>query len=145
MFGEKLPEIGKSENGKPYFTGNSDVHFSLSHCKTHVLCGVSSNPIGVDIETPREISRRAEKFFCLPEEQKLFHKLDLWILKESYIKLIGGNLAMMRSIMFSRQNGKIIAPDKNVISMLYCVDNCRAAVSSLFAPPPETIEYVSLS
>ena len=142
VYGENPPEIGKNENGKPYFIENVDVHFSLSHCKTHVLCGLSSNPIGVDIESPRKISKRAEKFFCLPDEQKLFQPLDLWILKESYIKLIGGILPMAKTIKFSEQNGKIIAPDNYVISKLYSIDGCRAAVSSLYIEPPDTIEYV---
>ena len=142
MYGENPPEIGKSENGKPYFIGNDDVHFSLSHCKTHVLCGLSACPIGVDIESPRKINKRSEKFFCLPDEQLLFQPLELWILKESYIKLIDGILPMMKTIKFSRQNDKIAAPDEKVISKLYSIDSCRAAVSSLYAPPPDTIDYV---
>ena len=144
MYGESLPKVGKSENGKPYFVGNTDVHFSLSHCKTHVLCGISANPIGVDIESPRNISKRAEKFYCKPEELELFNPLDLWVLKESYIKLIGGILSMAKTFHFSRQNGSIIAPDENVFSKLYQIEGCRAAVSSLYLNPPEKIEYVAL-
>ena len=145
MYGENPPIIGKSENGKPYFIGNVDVHFSLSHCKTHVFCGLSSSPIGVDIESPRKISERTEKFFCSPDERKMFLPLELWVLKESYVKLKGGILPMMKTIRFLKQNDEIIAPDKDVVSKLYCVEGCRAAVSSLNVKPPDTIKYVPLS
>ena len=145
IYGENPPEIGKSANGKPYFIGNTNAYFSLSHCKTHVLCGLSASPIGVDIESPRKISKRAEKFFCLPEEREVYEPLDLWVLKESYIKLIGGILPMAKTIKFLKQSGKIIAPDNDVIPKLYSIDGCRAAVSSLHINPPDTIEYVTLS
>ena len=142
MYGKSLPEIGRSENGKPYFIGITDLHFSLSHCKTHVFCGLSASPIGVDIESARTISKKSEKFFILPDERDLFRPLELWVLKESYIKLIGGVLPMMKTIKFSIQAGKIIAPSSDVKSKLYSIDGCRAAVSSLNVPPPDTIEYV---
>ena len=142
MYGKDLPEIGKSENGKPYFVENTGVHFSLSHCKTHVLCGISSNPIGVDIESPRSISKKAERFYCVPGELELFNPLDLWVLKESYIKLIGGIMPMAKTFRFSKQNGCIITPDEHVFSKLYQIEGCIAAVSSLYINPPDKIEYV---
>ena len=142
MYNEDLPEISKTVNGKPFFIKDIGVHFSLSHCKTHVLCGLSTSLIGVDIESPREISERAESFFYLPEERELYDPLDLWVLKESYIKLTGGILPMAKTIKFSRKHEKIIAPDKNVISKLYNICGCTAAVSSLHIEPPDIIEYV---
>lgn len=146
-YGGAVPEIKKTPNGKPFFPARPGVHFSLSHAKTHVLCALSDCPVGVDIESPRVISQRAVNFFCAPGELAVFEPIDLWVLKESYIKLIGGTLAMMRRLRFSCESGRITAcrdeylisngedfPNipaicGNSVSGLYNVGGCRAAVS----------------
>lgn len=97
-----VPEIKKTANGKPFFPDRPEIHFSLSHSRTHVLCAVSPAPVGVDIESPRDISARAVNYFSSPYEQELFEPLDLWVLKESFIKLIGGTLALMKTLRFSQ-------------------------------------------
>jgi len=127
-FGHGFPEIKKTPNGKPYFPKRPDIHFSLSHSRTHVLCAISDKPVGCDIESPREISERVLKFFCCPEERELFDPLDLWVLKESYVKLFGWTFASIRNLRFSRDGEQIIAPDVSVMSRLYRVGDCRAAV-----------------
>ena len=126
-FGERLPEIEKTPNGKPFFPTRPDVHFSLSHSKTHVLCALSDVPVGVDIESPRQISARATAYFATPEELALFNPLDLWVLKESYIKLIGATLPLVKTLRFSRCGDTIITPDKSVAARLYSIDGCHAA------------------
>ena len=148
---DKLPTIEKTPNGKPYFPERPEIYFSLSHGKTHVLCALSENPVGVDVEAPRQISERAIRFFSTPEELTHFDPLDLWILKESYIKLIGGTLAIMKKIKFSRQpEGNIIVfansdaaePEESVKSKLYHISGCRAAVTAAVETPPETIVFI---
>jgi len=159
-YGGEFPEIKKTPNGKPYFPARRDIHFSLSHSRTHVLCALSGEPAGADIESPRLISERAIKFFCSPAELALFDPLDIWVLKESYIKLIGGTLAMIKKPQFSRCGDSIIAPDigelggfegkifpdigehSRVISRLYRIEDCRAAVCSLVEKPPDSVELV---
>ena len=138
-----LPEINKTPNGKPYFRDRRDIHFSLSHSRTHVLCALSSNPVGVDIESPRQLSERVIRFFCSPGELIMFDPLDLWVLKESYIKLVGGTMAMLKELHFSREGDTILAPDHAVKSGLYNVEGCRAAICSIGKPPPASIEPVS--
>ena len=137
-----LPEIRKTPNGKPYFPERPEIHFSLSHARTHVLCALSDNPVGVDIESPRNISDRAIRYFSSPEELSLFDPLDLWVLKESWIKLIGGRLALVQGLRFYRDNDIIITPDKLSLSKLYYVGDCRAAVSTFGDPPPDSIEFL---
>ena len=143
IYGGILPEIAKTPNGKPYFPDRPDVHFSLSHSATHVLCALSGEPVGADIESPRCISERAIAYFCSPEERSLFDPLDLWVLKESYIKLIGGNLAMVKSIRFSRVGSRIISQDELSVSKLYRIDECRAAVSAHGGCLPDSWVYVA--
>ena len=144
-YDEDLPEIKKTPNGKPYFPERPDIYFSLSHTKTHVLCVLSGFPVGADVESPRVISPRAVKFFCSAVEEALFDPLDLWVLKESYVKLIGGRLPSIKLLRFSRCNGQIIAPDATVASKLYRIDGCTAAVCSHGDSPPESIELITSS
>ena len=144
-YGGDLPEIKKTSNGKPFFPERPEIFFSLSHSKTHVACALSPCPVGVDIESPRGISERAVRYFCSDEELALFDPLDLWVLKESYIKLIGGTLASVKHLRFSRLGGRIVTADENVFSRLYAVDGCRAAASCLGGNPPESVELIMRS
>ena len=127
---DNIPEIKKTPNGKPYFNTRSDIHFSLSHSKTHIICALSSSPVGVDIESERSINERTKEFFCSPDELIHFTPLELWVLKESYIKLFGTTIADLKNLRFSKINDKIIAPDKTVKSHLLKIDNCYAAISA---------------
>ena len=141
-YGSAVPAIKKTPNGKPFFPGFPDVHFSLSHSATHVICAISSEPVGVDIESPRHVSERTVRYFCSQEESALFDPLDLWVLKESYIKLLGGTLPMVKTIRFSLENDKIITPDKNSVSKLYRLGDCPAAVSIFGVNLPDSIELL---
>ena len=137
-----VPEIKKTPNGKPYFPARPEIHFSLSHARTHVLCALSNAPIGADIESPRNISELAIRYFCTPDELSFFDPLDLWVLKESYIKLIGGRLSLVKDLHFSRENDRIIAPDNASVSKLYRIGDCRAAISSFGGIPPGSIDLI---
>ena len=144
-YGGTLPKIVKTPNGKPYFPAKPDIHFSLSHSRTHVLCVLSDMPVGADIESPRIVSGRAAKYFGSPEELSDFDPLDLWVLKESCIKLVGGTLLLVKSIHFSYENGKILTPDMSsfsklpIFSKLYRICGCRAAISSYCSNLPDAI------
>jgi len=147
-FGGKHPEIMKTSHGKPYFAGSPDVHFSLSHARTHVLCAVSDSPVGCDIESPRSISQNALRFFSSPEELALFEPLDLWVLKESYVKLFGQTIASIRKLRFTRHgDGSPVLLSKqenppHIFSGLYRVDDCSAAVCSLGASPSDSVVLI---
>ena len=143
--GGSIPKIKKTPNGKPYFPKRLDIHFSLSHTKSHVLCALSGDPVGVDIESRRRISKRAESFFISPCENSLFHPLDLWVLKESYLKLKGWTLPSVRTMRFSREGDRIFAPDASVLSKLYHIAGCHAAASTTGNTLPDSIELVPSS
>ena len=49
LVGHPLPEICRTDRGKPYFADHS-VHFSISHTPRHVFCAISQSPIGIDAE-----------------------------------------------------------------------------------------------
>ena len=142
-----LPEIKRGRYGKPYFPGWPDIHFSLSHARTHVLCAVSSCPVGCDIESPRIISRRTVEYFGSAAELADFEPLELWVLKESYVKLLGLTVASVRKLRFSRDGGKIsVAGGECAVPPAsfrqYRIGACSAAACSFEADPPGQAELV---
>lgn len=89
---ERLPEIARSEGGKPFFPDWPDRWFSLSHSGGLALCALSDEgPVGVDVERVRP--RRPGLFaYALTREEQAacggsweeFYRL--WTLKESWCK-----------------------------------------------------------
>ncbi len=89
----------KDENGKPY-AKNLDVQFNISHSGDIVVCAVSENPIGIDIEKIREINLKILERICskrellyFSEEPKLNQFFEIWTAKEAQAKLFGKGLA----------------------------------------------------
>ena len=97
---EVLFEIGL--NGKPTFTTKDNLHFNISHSGQWVVCALASGPVGVDVERLRKVnSGLAERFFspdevatirALPPENQTKKFIQLWALKESFLKAIGRGL-----------------------------------------------------
>ena len=89
-----------TEKGKPRLPDYPEVHFSLSHAGTKVLCVTGDREVGCDLEqTARAELRVAKRFFspeewerieASPEPKETFTRL--WTLKESYLKVIGEGL-----------------------------------------------------
>lgn len=90
--------------GKPSFE-NSHLFYNISHSEDWVMCAISDNEIGCDIEKIQSANLKvAERFYC-PEEYShiaeqeseddkdlLFHRY--WTLKESFIKATGLGLKL---------------------------------------------------
>ena len=87
-------------HGKPEIQG---MYFNLSHSYDYVVCAVSDQPIGCDIE---KIGKNREKiakhFFSVDEraylesfggDERLTEFYRLWTMKESYLKMTGEGLA----------------------------------------------------
>jgi 4'-phosphopantetheinyl transferase len=99
---DELPNIARTKQGKPWFPGYPDHHFNLSHSGSFALCGLSTTPIGVDIEqvTPGrgELARyilgkqELRKYNEFAEKDELLH--IYWTLKESYCKCTGEGLKL---------------------------------------------------
>ncbi len=82
--------------GKPYVK-NIPVHFSISHSGNYVVCAVSENEIGIDIEKIRDIDSRICKRFATEAEADYISSnqnriFEIWTLKEAYFKCIGTGL-----------------------------------------------------
>lgn len=89
-------DVFVDEHGKPKVEG---LEFSLSHSGNLVLCAVSEEPVGCDIERLREAPKGvAERYFSDAEQaylsrfsadeydRKFFR---IWTMKESYVKMTG--------------------------------------------------------
>ena len=92
-----LPDFSYHENGKPYFKELPTVDFSISHCKTGVVCAVSDSPIGIDIQDIRSVDfkvmervcSKTELEFLLASDNRDYEFIKLWTLKESILKQSG--------------------------------------------------------
>ncbi|MCC7563885.1 MAG: 4'-phosphopantetheinyl transferase superfamily protein [Methanobacterium sp.] len=91
------PVFGHDNYGKPFLMNHSHVYFNLSHSEEYVACAVSDSPVGVDIEQVHNIDLNiAQNYFFGSEYhhiQNSAHKqrtfFELWVLKESYMKMTG--------------------------------------------------------
>ena len=104
--------------GKPHANLERQIHFSVSHSKSWVVCAVDRSPIGIDVEYMREFDPDvAKRFFhpheyaalnALPEAERNGRFLDLWTIKESYSKALGKGLSLpLDSFEVLFENGTI--------------------------------------
>lgn len=111
--------FSKNCYGKPYITNTADLFFNMSHSGDYIICGLSNEPIGVDVEkiekAPMEV---AEHCFSIDEQRALRdkkggeadrHFYALWTLKEAYLKMNGTGLKNISrcSFLLDSENGKI--------------------------------------
>ena len=91
------PVFDYSSEGKPFVAAHPDIHFSLSHSGTVALCAISDQPVGADVEVPRQVSPSLIRFTMNDQEQaqieaspnptmQFFH---FWTRKEALLKLTG--------------------------------------------------------
>ncbi len=109
LFREKglMPEeycIALGEHGKPYLAGMGEpFYFNISHSGDYVVCAVSDQEIGIDIERiGRARMEVARRFFhpeeirvlqALPEGQQTDAFFSYWSVKESFLKYTGTGLS----------------------------------------------------
>lgn len=138
-----LLRVGESDNnvhilpsGKPVIL-DSSWHISLSHSGNHAVCGIHTKPIGIDIQTislPRQslIAR-----VCSEQEVEYIANSScpahaftcLWVLKESYVKLLGcGITENLRKISFDISSDKIIGPHGYSYSLCYEIDDAIVGI-----------------
>ncbi|KQQ33023.1 hypothetical protein ASF61_13140 [Duganella sp. Leaf126] len=114
--------------GRPLLADQVALHFSLSHCASHVALAVGSDPVlGIDVETVVPVRGSfmhiARQFFhpddmaqllTLPDELRYGRFLEQWTLKEAYLKALGlGMHKPMADCCFERTPaGLIVANDR---------------------------------
>lgn len=94
-----IPELIIGEHGKPYLKDLPDIHFSLSHAKSRVVCAAAGSPVGVDIQDIRPLSASVSRKFLAESEIKRIDPDDstalcrAWSIKESYSKMTGNGFS----------------------------------------------------
>jgi 4'-phosphopantetheinyl transferase len=92
--------------GKPYLVQQSGLQFNIAHTRGLVACALSlAGPIGIDVECidgEREIDSISENYFAPSEVAELraceegtprqARFIELWTLKEAYLKALGAGL-----------------------------------------------------
>lgn len=94
--------------GKPYISGESRptaLEFNLSHTTGFVACAISSARVGIDVESVRQnmdyVTLVRNQFSCeefkmvmeLPTDTQINRVIELWTLKEAFVKAIGRGLS----------------------------------------------------
>ncbi len=99
-----------SDHNKPYLDGYEGVFFNISHCSGAVMCAVSDNETGVDIQDYHDvIGDCADMIFHCSEKEKIKNTdfpekemIRFWTMKEAYGKYIGkGILYELDKVSFS--------------------------------------------
>lgn len=101
--------IERDGKGKPYFAvlsaegiqGRPPIHFSVSHSGSWWGCLMAEEPVGFDMEVPREsvnYNKIAQRFFTKEEWEWILTEgldafYDVWVRKEAYVKYLGSGLA----------------------------------------------------
>ncbi len=125
--GEEMHDIELVKNNKPVLRG-SDIHFNLSHSGTKVMCSVSDDDVGCDVEKIAPIDLDiARRFFFGSEYERIASANDedrydlfyrFWTLKESFMKVTGLGFELpLDSFRISLDDG--ISVDQDVDDRTY--------------------------
>ena len=90
------------KHGKPFIEDLPEVKFNVSHSGQWVVCAVSTDEIGIDIEKEESIDMNAISHILSEEEKTKIQATNpdlrtslfygIWTVKESYLKALGGGL-----------------------------------------------------
>ena len=109
-----LAELGVTGNwkyneyGKPYI--ENGLEFSLSHCKHGIAVAVDNKPIGIDIESIRDIRPELVARTMNAKEQAIIGNsavefTKLWTQKEAYLKYLGtGIIDDLQNVLAHTEN-----------------------------------------
>jgi len=81
--------IGRTPEGKPFFSNRPEVFFSLSHSGEYAVCALDDSEIGVDVEKVREVSKRVRDVFLGGFDGDDRAAIEKWTMLESSGKYTG--------------------------------------------------------
>lgn len=110
----ELPALTVADSGACHVVGRESLFVSISHSAGSVACAVAAVPVGVDLESlarPRDhlaiagavhCSAQCEQLALLSPETRALPFLQLWTLKEAWLKARerGLDFATMRALSF---------------------------------------------
>lgn len=94
---KELPEIKRTELGKPFFPKYPQICFNYSHSKNAAVCVLSTQEVGIDLEQIRSYSEKTARRFCGKAEWNWLQEqkdpdlswIRIWTLKEAWLKYRG--------------------------------------------------------
>lgn len=120
---------------KPVVMAWPDVHLSISHSANRVVCALSDQVVGADVETikPGRDVRALAQLTCHPKELARMDGLaaaeldryfaQMWTIKEAWVKRAGGgDLKSMRALFAKHSH------DKGEAVTLMCTDGTAQQV-----------------
>lgn len=124
-FGIENPDFYTDKKGKPSLSDGS-LHFSISHSGSYIACAVDTSAVGIDIETPRPVTKQVVDYCCSDEEKSYIFSqpqpvidslnssseetlrfLSIWTAKEAYLKFTGEGLGGGLKNIQTVENGKL--------------------------------------
>lgn len=123
------PIFEYNEHGKPSIVGHPDIFFNFSHCKEAVVCAVSDQPIGVDVESFREYKEGLVRYTMNDEEVHEIESAEqlemafirLWTMKEATMKLIGTGISNDMKTVIDTQCYQYTTVEKDRYVYTVCV------------------------
>lgn len=111
----------EGKHGKPFFE-DSDIYFNVSHSGEYVVCAYGDKEVGVDIQKNKEIKDNLIRRISHEKDDKI-NPLAIWVIKESYVKLLGQGLSFdMRRCYIDFEKNMVIdmsGANKNAIFELH--------------------------
>lgn len=123
-------------NGQPYLSG-CQMQVSISHSEEMVVCAISENPVGIDVERIRPINLNICRHVCVPEEmeylsaqeQSFENKLccdekvlrrffEIWTAKEAYYKKCGTGITNLKLVNILSLQRQVYAIDDYLIQIV---------------------------
>lgn len=118
--------FGFGEQEKPYLLHYPEIFFNISHCKQGVVCAISREAVGIDIEEVIPYDDDVAKYICSEAE---YHHLrnstnptlefcKLWTRKESVLKFTGQGICSDLKSVLAHLDCKIetiCAPDQRYV------------------------------
>jgi 4'-phosphopantetheinyl transferase len=138
-----LVRTGRDSAGKPV-VNLGGVAFNVSHSDRMVCCALSRRLVGVDVETYRQLDLRLmrgqfssselERMDALSGENAQRLAIQLWTLKESYVKMTGSGLGVpLGKLSFTLENNRAGLSIEGVQSRckfrLYSLDHDRYSLA----------------
>lgn len=151
-FGIERSEItfGCSPSGKP-IAQNTDICLSITHSGNAVAAGVSTSPIGIDIEYTRPCKEKiVEKYFSSSEKKHLSNArnidiafTEIWVLKESIAKLTGLGLSnVISNTNLSVDDNKFVSEPFNCYLKTFTIDNLVIGCAFYNSIPNDYIYFI---
>lgn len=104
------PVFEYGEHGKPSLVGYPHIHFNLSHCREAVICILSDQPVGIDIESIHTFKQPLVDYTMNEDEAHQIEQavrpelefIKLWTQKEAVLKLTGEGISRdLKSVLLN--------------------------------------------